>query len=687
MPQITLLLSKKTVAVALISLACSVFAAGAARADWLTYEDLENSIDLRVWANDGGEKIPREILRSYSQATNETTLNSVWDGSDVSIFGARNEIVSFAVVVDNNGAAVDGLTADFSTLTDTSGSYTLETTNNSVNSMYHWTNRPIEVFVIDYLRIHGLSKISYPFDDETHIPEQFRRPIPVNIQPLAPAVGSGVWQDRPHHDLSYPDIAVPQEIKSANGGLTVNPASSQIFWIDIYIPKNAPAGILSGAVSISLDGTEAISVPVEVEVLGFELPDERHSKTMVYIESADIKERYFTGIQQALSFADEQAYRDVVNRHFQLAWRHGISLFDANDLLPDQVPDVLKPNVDWIKRLDGDFYKASSGYAGPGQNLKHDIYVVGSYGAWSFWWDLRQYNPISSTYDPNAPVSLLQSTLETNTASWENWFQNNSPDTTRIFYVDDEPAAAVSLEYAELIAGLVENSPLAGSQLDTLITANSVNHGASLPSAKILSSLITVGDTDSWDQELLSNPDRIQHLYNGRRPASGTFATEDDGIALRELPWGQYKKDIDRWFYWHATYYRNSQGGAPQRDLSQVAGGEGESYRIGSHTNVFKSAHTFGGHQAGFDPVRGETGFNYGNGDGVLFYPGTDLVFPSENLNLAGPMASLRLKHWRRGIQDVQYIEMAMAVDATATQALINAMVPEVMWELGVRPG
>ena len=42
------------------------------------------------------------------------------------------------------------------------------------------------------------------------------------------------------------------------------------------------------------------------------------------------------------------------------------------------------------------------------------------------------------------------------------------------------------------------------------------------------------------------------------------------------------------------------------------------------------------------------------------------------------------MKHWRRGIQDVQYIVMAMAVDAGATQSLINEMVPEVMWELGV---
>ena len=76
--------------------------------------------------------------------------------------------------------------------------------------------------------------------------------------------------------------------------------------------------------------------------------------------------------------------------------------------------------------------------------------------------------------------------------------------------------------------------------------------------------------------------------------------------------------------------------------------------------------------------------FNYSNGDGVLLYPGTDMIFPEESRNLDGPIASLRLKHWRRGVQDVKYIELAMAVDPGATQSIINEIVPEVMWELGV---
>jgi hypothetical protein len=68
----------------------------------------------------------------------------------------------------------------------------------------------------------------------------------------------------------------------------------------------------------------------------------------------------------------------------------------------------------------------------------------------------------------------------------------------------------------------------------------------------------------------------------------------------------------------------------------------------------------------------------------VLFYPGTDKAFPSESYGLPGPIASLRLKYWRRGIQDVDYITMAAKVNPQAVAALVQKMVPKALWENGV---
>jgi hypothetical protein len=153
-------------------------------------------------------------------------------------------------------------------------------------------------------------------------------------------------------------------------------------------------------------------------------------------------------------------------------------------------------------------------------------------------------------------------------------------------------------------------------------------------------------------------------MYNGHRPASGSFATEDDGVALRELAWGQYKKKIDRWFFWAATYYDDYQSGRGLNDL-------------------FHNALTYGT-AATVDAVVGETGWNHSNGDGVLMYPGTDTVFPADSYGVDGPIASLRMKHWRRGIQDVDYLTLANAINPTAVQAILNQAVPKALWENGV---
>jgi hypothetical protein len=44
----------------------------------------------------------------------------------------------------------------------------------------------------------------------------------------------------------------------------------------------------------------------------------------------------------------------------------------------------------------------------------------------------------------------------------------------------------------------------------------------------------------------------------------------------------------------------------------------------------------------------------------------------------------LRLKHWRRGIQDADYLALAEAVNPEATRAIIQRMIPKVLWDYGV---
>jgi hypothetical protein len=51
---------------------------------------------------------------------------------------------------------------------------------------------------------------------------------------------------------------------------------------------------------------------------------------------------------------------------------------------------------------------------------------------------------------------------------------------------------------------------------------------------------------------------------------------------------------------------------------------------------------------------------------------------------LNGPIASIRLKEWRRGIQDIDYVTLANQYDPAATQAIVNSVAKSVLWENGV---
>jgi hypothetical protein len=50
-----------------------------------------------VWANDGADKVTQDELR----ASNGTSVvNRLWDGSTISLFGAKNEVVNFNLILE-----------------------------------------------------------------------------------------------------------------------------------------------------------------------------------------------------------------------------------------------------------------------------------------------------------------------------------------------------------------------------------------------------------------------------------------------------------------------------------------------------------------------------------------------------------------------------------------------------------
>jgi hypothetical protein len=583
-----------------------------------------------IWANDGGDKVTQDELRATRRMGK--IFNTVWDGNRIYIFGGQNEVISFNVVLEAGNGPASNVSVSFKELTGPSGRKIASGSANG-NGVFNWNDRQIELFYIRYLQINGISTLSYAQYDERHTPYRMRRPW------SGDGMGRGTWNDRPDHNKFYPDIAVPIELVP-----TFNIASNQnqSIWVDVYIPKNAAPGLYEGQFIVREGGAQVASLPVKLQVCPVTLPDMPLGKTMLYYSSGNISKRYLGTTYANAGTSDAIRGKTIRDRHFMLAHRHKISLIGddtANCGNEDQ------PCPEWTPRLDGSLFTAGNGYDGPGVGVGNNVYAIGTYGNWSW-----------KTHG--------QSGMNQHSDAWASWFARNAPNTEYFLYLADE---LQDLNPVENWAKMLLKNSGAGRQMKTLATSYLPHAAKAAPSLDIPVSTLFVGAANEWQplvDRYTSDSRKRFWMYNGHRPATGSFATEDDGVALRQLEWAAFKKKVQRWFFWESTYYNNFQGNTGEM-------------------NVFRTAHTFG-YSSLNDSSKGRTGLNYANGDGILFYPGTDKVFPSDSYGVDGPLASLRLKHWRRGVQDYDYLAMASATDAATVKAIINSMIPKVLWENGI---
>src|SRR5215510_6563558 len=72
-----------------------------------------------IWAVNDGEKVERDDLNNPNKRA-----NSAWDGRKVKIFGARNEIIAFQLIVEANQAGINRLAVSLSQLRNGKGKIT-----------------------------------------------------------------------------------------------------------------------------------------------------------------------------------------------------------------------------------------------------------------------------------------------------------------------------------------------------------------------------------------------------------------------------------------------------------------------------------------------------------------------------------------------------------------------------------
>jgi hypothetical protein len=174
-----------------------------------TYSDGASSSNITaVWANEGGDKVTQDELRATNHTENLTghVTNLAWNGSQITLSGARNEVVSFNLVLEAGGPAAANVSVSFNSLQGARAGMSISSIPTTGNGVFNWVNRPIELFYLRYLQIQGLSYFGYNTWDERQIPLRLQRPW------TGKGAGTGTWTDCPDHDKFYPDIMVPLEL-------------------------------------------------------------------------------------------------------------------------------------------------------------------------------------------------------------------------------------------------------------------------------------------------------------------------------------------------------------------------------------------------------------------------------------------------------------------------------------------
>jgi hypothetical protein len=279
-----------------------------------------------LWAVNDGEKIDRDDLTNPSKAG-----NSAWYGKRIKIFGARNEIVAFQLIIEAGSAGIGKLSVSLPELEHKGGRAKIVYAPPSVDPT-QYVGRPIQLFSENYMYVSAPTEAGWIYKFNT---------------PSAPKNPTG-WK---------PVQLVPENAKPGKGGfpLRVEPSQNQTIWIEVYLERNLPAGIYEGSVRVRADG-EVRQVPLQLELFDFTLPDEKSMHAMVYYE----------GLQPELYQG-----RNLDGVYHRFAHRQGIELVHAY---------TQESALRALGRFRGDDFTRAKGYEGPGEGVGNRIIPASFYG-------------------------------------------------------------------------------------------------------------------------------------------------------------------------------------------------------------------------------------------------------------------------------------------------------------------
>ncbi len=573
----------------------------------------------RVWAIDDGERVKKTNLNHHQS---DGKNNPVWNGSAISLFGARNEFVAFQIILETGDAGAKGVKIVFDSLSLIGPQPYAITNQSKTRGPFTYTGKCIEMFVEHYVDIKERSKADY------------------------------IWWSsvRPLPDSDYvglvPEQLVPFEApagtkKHGQGGapFDINMRSNQAVWIDIYIPKAAPTGQYKGTIRIAESGSSQKPISVNLTVHNFTLPEETHLRNGFYPERRSLADRH--GLRDT-----SEAYWAMVRKYQMFLHRHRANLNHPAS------PSEFQRNLSAV--YSGKYFVADSGYFGPGAGLAPNYYMIGPFDQPNH--EKRPDKGYVSGFKFVSDTNAFRTIWRDSSNWWVNWFRSNSPSTVIAKYGPEEPGIENSETDTSAFPDMrrksrwLKTNPGPGKALAYRVATNI------RPDLRGVVDVWFCGGTQSgykhtknkWNlypmgyvvdsARAARNRGERVGLYGGTRPSYGTEAIDAPAIDQRANCWIMWKYGIDEYWYWSINSF-GERSGNPYNPWEQ-------DWR-------YKS-----------------------NGDGTLVYAGENKGSePGDDRGIAGPIAGIRLKNWRRGVQDYEYLFIAHSL-GIKTQDIVNTVVP-----------
>jgi hypothetical protein len=326
--------------------------------------------------------------------------------------------------------------------------------------------------------------------------------------------------------------------------------------------------------------------------------------------------------------------RDLDAEYHRFAHRQRIELVHEYDISKVKTAKGLFSGTDFTR---------ARGYEGPGENVGNRIIPRTFYGP-------------GKDFDDRASAWRQAD-------SWMKFLGQNFPTAITFLYLPDEPGRS-EYKYIRQLGENVHSNPGPGKTLPTFVTKHYV---------KELDGAIDIWDTGPLGYEIQrANEERARGrrywIYNGGRPAAGAIVIDAPATDARATIWACFKHGVDNYFYWHGVHWQHNRQKVGER-----------------RQNIWANPITFDNRGQPNKPVDDQ---GYINGDGVLMYPGEEKLHPEEDRGIAGPVSTVQLANFRRGLQDHLYLTLArqFGLDSLIEEVL-QSVVPRVFSDAGGKLG